>query len=104
MHKDYAAWIEQEHVRHEAELKKRAAKPSKPSGDWMSIFDAGDAAIADGKKQGPGGKAVEPSGAGEAAPADPMSLFDAGDAAIQDTKKRPAPPKPPAPPPAPPKK
>ncbi|MBL8756585.1 MAG: hypothetical protein JNK15_25040 [Planctomycetes bacterium] len=101
MHKDYGAWLEQEQQRHEAELKKRAAKPSKPSGDWMSIFDAGDAAIADGKKAAPERKSSEPTNGGGAPTSDPMSLFDAGDAAIQDAKKRPAPPKPTVPPPPP---
>ncbi len=98
MHKDYVQWVEQEHKRHEEEAKKRAAKPSKPAGDWMSIFDAGEAAIHDKKK--PTDKSATPASDGAAA--DPMSLFDAGDAAIQESKKKtpppPAPPKPPSPP------
>jgi hypothetical protein len=50
MHKDYRQWVETEQKRREDEAKKRAAKPGKAAGDWMSIFDAGDEAIRDAKK------------------------------------------------------
>ena len=52
MHKDYRQWVETEQKRREDEAKKRAAKPGKAAGDWMSIFDAGDEAIRDAKKPG----------------------------------------------------
>jgi cell division ATPase FtsA len=41
--KDYPTWVEEEHKRREAETAKRSQAPNK-SGDWMSIFDAGDQA------------------------------------------------------------
>lgn len=45
MHKDYAQWMQEETKRREDLAKRRAAAPGKGPGDWMSIFDAGDAAI-----------------------------------------------------------
>lgn len=111
LHKDYAQWLELENHRREEDAKRRAANPTKTSGDWMSIFDAGDAAIQDHKKKpadkpAPGEKA--------ASSANPMNVFDLGDAAIQEAKKspqgsasapKPAPTqKPPSAPPTPPKK
>jgi hypothetical protein len=49
LHRDYKEWLEKDSHRREAEAKKRAQMP-KRTGDWMSIFDAGDAAIHDKKK------------------------------------------------------
>jgi hypothetical protein len=54
MHKDYPQWVEQEQKRREGEAKRRAS--TSKSGDWMSIFDAGDQAIKETKKP----KAAEP--------------------------------------------
>ena len=53
MFKDYPQWLQDEQKRRDDEAKKRSAKPSKPaeSGDWMSIFDAGDQAIQQSKKK-----------------------------------------------------
>ncbi len=93
MHKDYGQWLEQDGKRREEDAKKRAqSSPGKTAGDWMSIFDAGDAAIQT-KKPSPGDKPT--SGSSLA-----MGVFDAGDAAIQDAKKKPggAPGTPPPPP------
>ncbi len=59
MHKEYAEWVAQEGQRREEAAKKRAQSPSKAGGDWMSIFDAGDAAIHDAKK---GPVAAKPAG------------------------------------------
>lgn len=67
--KDFPAWLEQEQKRREEEAKKRAAAPAK-TGDWMSIFDAGDQAARDSKAKKPG----------QATPATPPVL---------DTKKKP---------------
>lgn len=50
LHKDYPQWVEMEQKRKEMEAKKRKHAPQKGGGDWMSIFDAGDAAIHDSKK------------------------------------------------------
>lgn len=53
MHKDYNDWVKAETQRREEEAVKRKAAPKKEdSGDWMSIFDAGDEAIQQSKKQG----------------------------------------------------
>ena len=51
--KDYPQWLQEEQKRREEEIKKRSTKPAKPaeSGDWMSIFDAGDQAIQQSKKK-----------------------------------------------------
>lgn len=51
MHKDYQEWVTQDQRRREEEQKKRAAAGNKKSGDWMSIFDAGDQAIQQGMKK-----------------------------------------------------
>ncbi len=45
LHKDYPEWLQEDTRRREEEAKRRKAKASKQSGDWMSIFDAGDKAI-----------------------------------------------------------
>jgi hypothetical protein len=50
LHKDYPEWLELENHRREEAAKRRALNPSKAGTDWMSIFDAGDAAIQDSKK------------------------------------------------------
>lgn len=84
LHKDYKEWLEREGQRREEESKRRAQAPTKAAGDWMSIFDAGDAAIQDRKK--PGAGAEKPAGTVPSAGA--MSVFDAGDAAIQEAKKK----------------
>ena len=71
LHKDYPQWLEQDQLRRELEAKKRKSMPSKGAGDWMSIFDAGDAAIQDSKKPAtPAPKAAAPA-AKPAAPAAP---------------------------------
>jgi len=46
MFPDYPAWFEQEKKRREQAATRRANNKTK-TGDWMSIFDAGDAAIQD---------------------------------------------------------
>jgi len=54
IHKDYPQWVEAETKRREDDAKKRAAgggSGGKASGDWMSIFDAGDQAIQSNKKK-----------------------------------------------------
>lgn len=51
LHKDYKEWLELDVHRREEESKRRAQNPGKSTGDWMSIFDAGDAAIQDTKKR-----------------------------------------------------
>jgi len=51
LHKDYKEWLELDAHRREEDAKRRASNPGKSSGDWMSIFDAGDAAIQDFKKK-----------------------------------------------------
>jgi len=51
MHKDYADWIKADSQRREEEAVKRKAAPKQEAGDWMSIFDAGDEAIQQSKKQ-----------------------------------------------------
>lgn len=56
MHKDYPQWVEAEQKRREAEAKKRSQSGAKKSGDWMSIFDAGDQAIQETMKQKPAPK------------------------------------------------
>jgi hypothetical protein len=55
MHKDYKAWLENEQKRREEAARKRAlgGGSGRPSGDWMSIFDAGDLAIQETKKKKP---------------------------------------------------
>lgn len=69
LHKDYKEWLELDAHRREEESKRRAQNPGKSSGDWMSIFDAGDAAIQDTKKKpGPAEKAAPPPGAAPKAP------------------------------------
>ncbi|MFY9342874.1 MAG: hypothetical protein WAT39_10315 [Planctomycetota bacterium] len=78
MHKDYPQWVEREQKRREEEAKKRALSPGKAAGDWMSIFDAGDAAIHDSKKK------PAPERSDKAAPA------------ANTASKPPAPPAPPA--------
>lgn len=50
LHRDYKEWLDKDTHRREEEAKRRAQQPKK-SGDWMSIFDAGDAAIHDTKKK-----------------------------------------------------
>ncbi len=50
IYKDYKEWLELDQHRREEEAKRRAAQP-KASGDWMSIFDAGEAAIQDHRKR-----------------------------------------------------
>jgi hypothetical protein len=59
MFPDFAVWLEAEKQRREAELRKEQESDSKSKGDkgadWMSIFDAGDAAIRD-KLGGPAKK------------------------------------------------
>ena len=53
MHKDYPQWVENDAKRREEESVKRKAAPKKgEESDWMSIFDAGDEAIQQSKKQG----------------------------------------------------
>ena len=61
MHKDYSEWLAQESQRREEAAKRRASSPSKSAGDWMSIFDAGDAAIQDAKKPAPAPRAAAPA-------------------------------------------
>lgn len=51
MHKDYAEWLKADAKRREDEAVRRKAAPKKEAGDWMSIFDAGDEAIQQSKKQ-----------------------------------------------------
>jgi len=97
MHKDYKDWLEREGQRREEEAKRRAKAAPKAASDWMSIFDAGEAAIHDKKKAG------DKPAPGSSAPAEAMNVFDVGDAAIQDAKKKapapaPAPKAPPTPP------
>jgi hypothetical protein len=46
LYPNFKAWIEQEQKRRENAATKRANSKEK-GGDWMSIFDAGDAAIHD---------------------------------------------------------
>jgi hypothetical protein len=59
--KDYKEWLELDSHRRDEEAKRRAASPTKSPGDWMSIFDAGDAAIT--KKKGPERPASPPPSA-----------------------------------------
>jgi hypothetical protein len=44
MHKDYPQWLEQEQKRRAEDAQKRTQSAPGKSGDWMSIFDAGDQA------------------------------------------------------------
>lgn len=67
MHKDYPQWVEAELKRREEDAKKKAAPGAKGSGDWMSIFDAGDQAIQSNKKK-PVGPAPAPAAAAPKAP------------------------------------
>jgi len=50
LYKHYPQWLKVDQARREAEAMKRKAAPKKESGDWMSIFDAGDEAIQQSKK------------------------------------------------------
>jgi hypothetical protein len=50
MYSDYSDWVKAEEKRREDEVLKRKSAPKKESGDWMSIFDAGDQAIKQSKK------------------------------------------------------
>lgn len=51
LYKDYPQWVEENNKRREEAAAKRSQTPSK-SGDWMSIFDAGDQATKDtGRKK-----------------------------------------------------
>ncbi|MCK5944436.1 MAG: hypothetical protein KAI24_20780 [Planctomycetes bacterium] len=54
LHKDYPKWVEADQKRREEEAVKRKAAPKSKAdeGDWMSIFDAGDEAIQQSKKDG----------------------------------------------------
>jgi hypothetical protein len=67
MFKDYKEWVELDTHRREEEAKRRAQAP-KSKGDWMSIFDAGDAAIHDAKKPAAPAPATKPAAAAAAAP------------------------------------
>ena len=52
LHKDYPQWVDAENKRRESDAKRRAARPNaQGTGDWMSIFDAGDQAIQKGMKK-----------------------------------------------------
>lgn len=53
LHKDYREWCDQDQRRREEEVKRRSQAGSKKSGDWMSIFDAGDQAIQKSMKKKP---------------------------------------------------
>lgn len=75
--KDYKEWEQAETKRRETAATKRAAKAAAGGGssggaslgsDWMSIFDAGDAAIASGVKKSP---AASPAPTPAAAPPPP---------------------------------
>lgn len=84
LHKDYKEWLDRDGQRREEEAKRRAQAPVKAADNWMSIFDAGDAAIQDRKKPAaPVDKPASGSVGGSA-----MSVFDAGDAAIQEARKK----------------
>lgn len=50
MFKEYPDWVKADQARREEEAMKRKAAPKQESGDWMSIFDAGDEAIQQSKK------------------------------------------------------
>lgn len=50
MFKEYPEWVKADQARREEEAMKRKAAPKQESGDWMSIFDAGDEAIQQSKK------------------------------------------------------
>jgi hypothetical protein len=73
MFKDYPQWVEQEQKRREMEAKKRKSMPTKGAGDWMSIFDAGDAAIHDSKKPAPAPAARPAAPAAAPKPAAPAA-------------------------------
>ncbi|MFN7670749.1 MAG: hypothetical protein ACK5S5_09920 [Planctomycetota bacterium] len=86
--KDYKDWQESETKRREEAAAKRKAKSASTASaatsggsvlgaDWMSIFDAGDAAIASGVKKpapaGPPAASTPPAAAAAAAPAAPAA-------------------------------
>lgn len=50
MHSDYGDWVKEDQKRREEAALKRKSQPKKEAGDWMSIFDAGEEAIQQGKK------------------------------------------------------
>jgi hypothetical protein len=90
LHKDYKEWLTQDAHRREEDTKRRLQNPGKSSGDWMSIFDAGDAATQDIKKKVGAPEKATPSPAHAATPAPKPPA---------PTSKAPAPaPKPPTPP------
>lgn len=76
--KDYKDWEQNETKRREAAATKRAAKAASGGGpggggnvlssDWMSIFDAGDAAIASSVKKSPSAASPAPSASNPPAP------------------------------------
>ena len=51
MHVDYNDWVKADLQRREEDQVRRKAAPKRAAGDWMSIFDAGDKAIQQSKKQ-----------------------------------------------------
>lgn len=60
MHKDYPQWLELEQKRRAEDAHKRTqAAPSK-TGDWMSIFDAGDQATKESLRKKPTAPPVDP--------------------------------------------
>jgi hypothetical protein len=60
MFKDYKEWVELDAHRRDEEAKRRTQNPGKSGGDWMSIFDAGDAAIQGKKKPAVAEKPLAP--------------------------------------------
>lgn len=50
LHKDYPQWVKQDQQRREEESVQREPVAKKETGDWMSIFDAGEKAIQQSKR------------------------------------------------------
>jgi hypothetical protein len=71
MFKDYKEWVDQDARKREEAAKRRAQSPTKSSGDWMSIFDAGDASVQDAKKPAAPTPAAKPAAASPPAPKAP---------------------------------